>query len=135
MTNNMLCLQCKKEYTAKRADSRFCSAVCRVRANRSVTDKPLSVTTVTDKVIVTDNLVTDKLNVTPDKNNAPQSPTTYAKEISKCPEAPHASDCLQCQRYKREKKIKDTEECGEKYFECKKWGICISAYHNAMCLT
>uniref|UniRef100_A0A6H1ZYI0 Uncharacterized protein n=1 Tax=viral metagenome TaxID=1070528 RepID=A0A6H1ZYI0_9ZZZZ len=42
----MICIQCKTEYEAIRATSKFCSAKCRVYYNRgvSVTDKSLSVT-------------------------------------------------------------------------------------------
>lgn len=54
----MKCLQCSKTFKAKRADAKTCSPKCRVAYNRSVTDKKLSVTPVTD------NLVTDNLSVT-----------------------------------------------------------------------
>ncbi len=40
----MKCLQCNKEFEAKRSTKRYCSAVCRVTASRSVTEKVVSVT-------------------------------------------------------------------------------------------
>lgn len=54
------CNQCGKDFEAKRADAMYCSAKCRVTANRNnaqdVTDK-LNVTSVTDNetLTVTDN--------------------------------------------------------------------------------
>jgi len=57
------CTECGNGFEAKRADAKYCSAVCRVTANRNsaplVTDK-LNVTSVTDNVTDNDALVTDK---------------------------------------------------------------------------
>ena len=71
----MKCLNCNKEFEAKRTDAKFCSSLCRVTHNR-VTDK-----SVTDKlpVIVTDNetdIVTDKVSI----------PTDYPKPTLNTPE-------------------------------------------------
>lgn len=51
----MICTQCGTEMTG-RADARYCSAKCRMKANRNKTEA-VSVTDVTDKLSVTD---TDK---------------------------------------------------------------------------
>jgi hypothetical protein len=53
------CEQCGEEFEAVRADARFCTAKCRVKSSRSVTEgEGLSVTR--PDVNVTDSPVTDK---------------------------------------------------------------------------
>ena len=67
------CVVCGKEFESKRADAKYCSAKCRVKAGRlSVTKDDLSVTNVTDNV-------TDKLSVTP--NDDPWSPDFDLSEV------------------------------------------------------
>jgi hypothetical protein len=34
----MICIQCKSDFEAKRADARFCSSTCRSRFKRNATD-------------------------------------------------------------------------------------------------
>ncbi len=52
----MRCLICEKEFESKRSTAKFCSAACRVRHSRSVTETPLN---------VTDNVTVSPLSVTP----------------------------------------------------------------------
>ncbi len=55
----MECRQCGKEFTAKRSTARYCSAKCRVLANR------LSVTTGGRSVTLTELSVTKSVTLTP----------------------------------------------------------------------
>lgn len=52
------CAQCGAEFEAKRVDAQYCSAKCRVTANRTAAQ------VVTDKLNVTPNVVTVTDNVT-----------------------------------------------------------------------
>ena len=109
------CIQCKEEYKAKRATSRYCSDKCRNYSNRGVSGTvgvtklsgtPLSGTDATDKVSVSNK-------------------TT-------CPEVEHAQGCLRCSRLRDDEKD-TTLQCDSKYYDCTKWGQRIDTYHMAMC--
>ncbi len=60
----MRCLQCGMEFDAQRVSAKYCSAVCRVRHSRTVTETPLN---------VTDNVTVSPLSVTPVPNSVTKS--------------------------------------------------------------
>ena len=49
----MKCINCSKEFEAKRKSAKFCSPACRIALHRECNDKPVSVTNVTVKDSVT----------------------------------------------------------------------------------
>ena len=121
----MKCIQCNLDYESKRATSKYCSAKCRVTANRdSVTKDSVTPLSVTKSKNAKDLQVS--ANKTLDK--------WTSDTVSQCPEVEHAQGCLSCLRLRKEKKD-DTLQCNGTYVNCKQWGVCINSYHQGMCTT
>ena len=114
------CTQCKEEFEAKRATSRYCSSTCRSRGNRA---------TLPDATLRNEDDAT--LSVT-DKDVSVTFPNCTQFKETTCPEVEHAQGCLQCSRLQRDNKD-DTLQCDSKYYDCSRWGKCIDSYHLAMC--
>lgn len=100
----MICIHCKKQFAAARADAQYCSAVCRVTAirNKDVTDN-----SVTDKLEenVTDN-VTEKPMWIP---GAPENPATSGKLENTCHSCGYVAKNPICICYSCFRDTKDAE--------------------------
>ena len=60
----MNCINCKKEYEAKRSDSKYCSIRCRVASSRNVT---LNNVTDNKRINVTDNVTPKRTDNIPEQ--------------------------------------------------------------------